>query len=53
MAPTSDTRFGMELKDISSFAENCSFGIFKDTVKNGGCVKLISASGAGSFPERN
>lgn len=47
-----DTRFGMELKDISSFAENCSFGIFKDTVKNGGCVKLISASGAGSFSRK-
>jgi aspartyl-tRNA synthetase len=47
-----DTRFGIELKDISSFAENCSFGIFKDTVKNGGCVKLISASGAGSFSRK-
>lgn len=47
-----DTRFGMELKDISSFAENCSFGIFKETVKNGGCVKLISASGAGSFSRK-
>ncbi|NLN03431.1 MAG: aspartate--tRNA ligase [Clostridiaceae bacterium] len=47
-----DTRFGMELKDISSFAENCSFGVFKDTVKNGGCVKLISASGAGSFSRK-
>lgn len=47
-----DTRFGMELCDISAFAENCSFGIFQDTVKNGGSVKLISAPGAGSFSRK-
>lgn len=47
-----DTRFGMELVDISSFAADCSFAIFKDTVQNGGAVKLITAPGAGSYSRK-
>lgn len=47
-----DIRFGLELKDISAFAEDCSFGVFKDAVRAGGAVRLICAPGAGSFSRK-
>jgi aspartyl-tRNA synthetase len=37
-----DTRFGMELKDISDIAARSEFGIFKAAIENGGCVKAIN-----------
>jgi len=36
-----DTRFGMELKDISEIASGSGFNVFKSAVDNGGCVKAI------------
>jgi len=38
-----DTRFDMKIKDISDIVENCGFGVFADTVKNGGTVRAITA----------
>mgnify|MGYP002465662287 FL=1 len=41
-----DTRFDMKIKDISDIVENCGFGVFADTVKNGGTVRAITAKDA-------
>ena len=41
-----DTRFDMKIKDISDIVENCGFGVFADTVKNGGTVRAITAKNA-------
>ena len=42
-----DTRFGMELKDLSHIAANCGFKVFEDAVANGGSVRGINAKKAG------
>ncbi|MEE0807896.1 MAG: aspartate--tRNA ligase [Acutalibacteraceae bacterium] len=41
-----DTRYGMQIKDISDIVENCGFGVFADTVKSGGTVRAINAKSA-------
>ncbi|MBR3961400.1 MAG: aspartate--tRNA ligase [Clostridia bacterium] len=41
-----DTRFGMKIVDVSAAVENCGFGVFADTVKNGGTVRAITAKAA-------
>ena len=41
-----DTRFEMKLTDISDIVQNCGFGVFADTVKNGGTVRAINAKNA-------
>lgn len=41
-----DTRFGMEITDISDIVADCGFGVFSDTVKNGGTVRAITAKNA-------
>lgn len=38
-----DTRFDMEIQDISEIVENCGFGVFADAVKNGESVRAIVA----------
>lgn len=38
-----DTRFGMELVDISELVKDCSFSVFSDAVQNGGSVRAIVA----------
>lgn len=38
-----DTRFGMELIDISDLVADCGFKVFSDAVANGGSVRLINA----------
>ncbi len=40
-----DTRFGLELINVSDLVENCSFQVFTNAVKNGGSVRLINAKG--------
>ncbi len=47
-----DTRFDMKIKDISDIVENCGFGVFADTVKNGGNVRAINAKNAASVYTR-
>ena len=47
-----DTRFDMKIKDISDIVENCGFGVFADTVKNGGTVRAINAKNASAVLTR-
>ena len=47
-----DTRFGMELKDISDVARGCGFKVFASVVESGGQVKGINAKGCGSFSRK-
>lgn len=47
-----DTRFGMELKDISPIAKQCGFKVFNSIVNNGGQVRGINANGCGSFSRK-
>ena len=39
-----DTRFGLELRDLSAVVANSGFGVFKDTFAAGGKVRGICAS---------
>ncbi len=41
-----DTRFGMELKDLSECVRNCGFSVFKNALESGGSVRCIVAKGA-------
>ncbi|MCM3735510.1 aspartate--tRNA ligase [Bacillus cytotoxicus] len=43
-----DTRFAMELIDLSEFAAGCGFKVFTSAVESGGQVKAINAKGAAS-----
>ncbi len=47
-----DTRFGMELKDVSEVVKNCGFGVFTGALENGGSVRGINVSGQGSMPRK-
>lgn len=47
-----DTRFGMELKDVSDVVKNCGFGVFTGALENGGSVRGINVSGQGSMPRK-
>ncbi len=40
-----DTRFGMELKDVSDIVANVDFKVFSNAVEQGGAVKCIVAKG--------
>jgi aspartyl-tRNA synthetase len=44
-----DTRFGMELVEITNLVKSCHFKIFQDVIKKGGKVIAINASGCGSY----
>ena len=41
-----DTRFGMELKDLSECVKNCGFSVFQNALQAGGSVRCIVAKGA-------
>ncbi len=43
-----DTRFGMELIDISDEVRDCDFQVFKGAIENGGSVRCINAKGLGA-----
>ena len=43
-----DTRFGMELRNITDIAAGCDFRVFKGAVENGGIVKAINVKNAAS-----
>ncbi|MFQ9511354.1 MAG: aspartate--tRNA ligase, partial [Lachnospiraceae bacterium] len=47
-----DTRFGMELKDISDVVANCEFAVFKNALASGGSVRGINAEGQGAMPRK-
>ncbi len=43
-----DTRFGMELCDISDIVKDCGFKVFSGAVQSGGSVRCINAKGLGT-----
>ncbi len=47
-----DTRFGLELSDISDIVEKSGFKLFADAVKKGGVVKAINAKGCAGFTRK-
>lgn len=47
-----DTRFGMELLDVTEIVRNCGFGVFTGAIENGGSVRGIRAEGQGSMPRK-
>jgi len=47
-----DTRFGMELRDITDVAAACGFKVFSSAVAAGGRVKGINARGCGGFSRK-
>lgn len=47
-----DTRFGMELKDVSGIVKDCGFGVFTGALANGGSVRGINAEGQGHMPRK-
>ncbi len=47
-----DTRFGMELTDVSKVVAGCGFGVFTGALENGGSVRGINAKGQGDMPRK-
>lgn len=47
-----DTRFGLELKDITDIAAGCGFKVFASVAGAGGQVKGINAKGCASFSRK-
>ncbi len=47
-----DTRFGMELCDISDVVKDCGFGVFTGALEAGGTVRGINVKGQGSMPRK-
>lgn len=47
-----DTRFGMELTDVSGIVEGCGFGVFTSALENGGSVRGINAKGQAEMPRK-
>ncbi len=47
-----DTRFGMELTDVSETVKGCGFGVFTSALENGGSVRGINAKGQGAMPRK-
>jgi len=41
-----DTRFGMEICDLSELVEDCGFGVFTSAIESGGSVRAICAKNA-------
>ena len=40
-----DTRFGLELVDLSAIVKDCEFKVFADVIKKGGSVRAINCKG--------
>ena len=47
-----DTRFGMELCDVSKVVEGCGFSVFTVALENGGSVRGINAKGQAGMPRK-
>ncbi len=47
-----DTRFGMELNNVSDIVANCGFGVFTGALANGGSVRGINAKGQAAMPRK-
>lgn len=47
-----DTRFGMELKNVSEVVKGCGFGVFTGALENGGSVRGINVKGQAEMPRK-
>ncbi len=47
-----DTRFGMELKNVSDVVKDCGFGVFTNALAVGGSVRGINAKGQAAMPRK-
>ena len=47
-----DTRFGLELTDVSDVVKDCGFGVFSQAVKDGGSVRGINVKGQAEMPRK-
>lgn len=47
-----DTRFGMELVNVTETVKDCEFVVFKGAIENGGTVRGINAKGQGAMPRK-
>ncbi len=47
-----DTRFGMELQDVSDVVKGCGFGVFTGALENGGSVRGLNVKGQATMPRK-
>ena len=47
-----DTRFGMEIIDLTDAVKDCGFGVFASAVQGGGTVRCLTAKGAAATLSR-
>lgn len=47
-----DTRFGMELRDVSDVVKGCGFGVFTGALENGGSVRGLNVKGQAAMPRK-
>jgi len=47
-----DTRFGMELVNVSDVVADCGFGVFTSAIENGGSVRGINVKGQAAMPRK-
>ncbi len=47
-----DTRFGLELKNITDIAKSCNFKVFRMVAENGGIVKALNFKGGASLSRK-
>ena len=47
-----DTRFGMELQDVSETVAGCGFGVFTSALENGGSVRGLNVKGQAQMPRK-
>ena len=47
-----DTRFGMELVDVTDAVKGCGFGVFTGAIENGGTARGLNVKGQGSMPRK-
>ena len=48
-----DTRFAMEIVDLTAIAATCGFKVFREVADGGGTVRAINAKGCGSFSRKD
>ena len=48
-----DTRFGLELVDLTDTLRGCGFKVFQSAIEHGGVVKAINAKGCGNFSRKD
>uniref|UniRef100_UPI004055C699 aspartate--tRNA ligase n=1 Tax=Candidatus Electronema sp. TaxID=2698783 RepID=UPI004055C699 len=48
-----DTRFGLELVDLTEKLRGCGFKVFNAVIEGGGIVKAINAKGCGTFSRKD